>query len=88
VISRVKAATLVVADDRHREYLVWSDNFGHKRIERAVDHGRDVLGGTRVVCEEKKLVWEEAGEACKDVWDVGGDLRNRFCADIGGWCSG
>ena len=43
-------------------------------------------GGTWVVCEDKQLVWEEAGEAYKDVWDVGGDLVKRGVAEKMGWC--
>lgn len=31
------------------------------------------------MCEEKQLVWEEAPEAYKDVWDVGEDLLKKGC---------
>ena len=44
------------------------------------------MGGTWVVCEDKQLVWEEAGEAYKDVWAVGDDLVKKGCAEIWGWC--
>ncbi|MCJ1305722.1 hypothetical protein MMC08_008538 [Hypocenomyce scalaris] len=44
--------------------------------------------GAWVVCEEKALVWEEAGEAYKDVWAVGGDLVGRGVARRVGWGRG
>ena len=50
--------------------------------------GTDVNGGTWVVCEDKQLVWEEAGEAYKDVWAVGADLVAKGCAERWGWCRG
>ncbi len=40
------------------------------------------------MCEEKALVWEEAPEAYKDVWDVGEDLVQKGCAERWGWCRG
>ncbi|MCJ1407064.1 hypothetical protein MMC19_001134 [Ptychographa xylographoides] len=50
--------------------------------------GRNVNGGTWVVCEDKALVWEEAPEAYKDVWDVGDDLIDAGAAERVGWCWG
>ena len=50
--------------------------------------GRDVCGGTWVVCEDQALVWEEAPEAYKDVWDVGDDLVDGGAAERVGWCWG
>lgn len=50
--------------------------------------GRSVKGGTWVVCEEKALVWEEAPEAYKDVWDVGSDLERAGCVERRGWARG
>lgn len=52
------------------------------------DSGEDIHGGTWVVCEDKQLVWEEAGEAYKDVWAVGEDLVRRGVAERWGWCRG
>ncbi|KAF2501677.1 hypothetical protein BU16DRAFT_522588 [Lophium mytilinum] len=48
--------------------------------------GKDVHGGTWVVCEDRELVWEEAPEAYKDVWEVGEDLVESGVAEILGWC--
>lgn len=50
--------------------------------------GRNVNGGTWVVCEDKALVWEEAPEAYKDVWAVGDDLVDAGAAERVGWCWG
>ena len=47
---------------------------------------RNVNGGTWVICEDKELVWEEAPEAYKDVWDVGDDLVDAGAAERVGWC--
>ncbi|KAL9608678.1 MAG: hypothetical protein Q9167_006513 [Letrouitia subvulpina] len=43
-------------------------------------------GGTWVICEDKSLVWEEAPEAYKDVWAVGGELVAKGVAERWGWC--
>ena len=45
-------------------------------------------GGVWVVCEEKDLVWEEAVEAYKDVWEVSDDLVEAGVAKRVGWCRG
>lgn len=50
--------------------------------------GKEVRGGTWVVCEEKTLVWEEAVEAYKDVHAVAADLVREGVADCVGWCRG
>lgn len=50
--------------------------------------GEEIHGGTWVVCEDKQLVWEEAGEAYKDVWAVGEDLVRWGVAERWGWCRG
>ncbi|MCJ1249347.1 hypothetical protein MMC30_006570 [Trapelia coarctata] len=50
--------------------------------------GRNVNGGTWVICEDKALVWEEAPEAYKDVWDVGDDLVAIGAVERVGWCWG
>jgi len=50
--------------------------------------GRNINGGTWVICEDKALVWEEAPEAYKDVWDVGDDLVAAGAAERVGWCWG
>ncbi|MCJ1241293.1 hypothetical protein MMC14_009297 [Varicellaria rhodocarpa] len=49
---------------------------------------RSCKGGVWVVCEDKSLVWEEAVEAYKDVWDVADDLVNSGVAELVGWCRG
>ncbi|KAI9680711.1 MAG: hypothetical protein M1817_004151 [Caeruleum heppii] len=46
---------------------------------------RDV-GGSWVVCEDRRLVWEEAPEAYKDVYEVLGDLVREGVAEGVGWC--
>jgi len=89
-MSRAKAAEYVAgkyggkADDLLRGDYVKSDKKGNKQI--GGNEGRDVKGGCWVVCEDKELVWEEAPEAYKDVWDVGEDLVARGCAERWGWC--
>ncbi|KAL6718066.1 hypothetical protein ACLMJK_004151 [Lecanora helva] len=91
-LSRAKAATYVSqkysskAEDLLRGDFVRSDRHGNKRHEH--ETGRDVHGGCWVVCEMKDLVWEEAPEAYKDVWDVGDDLVKKGCAERWGWCRG
>ena len=64
-----------------------ADKHGNKR-HGDESTGRDVHGGCWVVCEMKELVWEEAPEAYKDVWDVGQDLVDKGCAERWGWCRG
>ena len=89
-LSRTKAATYVAekyagkAEDLLRGDFVRSDKHGNKQPED--QSGRNVMGGTWVVCEDKQLVWEEAGEAYKNVWDVGEDLVSKGCAERRGWC--
>ena len=89
--SRADAAKYVAEkyqnrpDDLIRGDFVRADRLGNKKREQ---NGRDIHGGTWVVCEDKQLIWEEAGEAYKDVWDVGDDLSSHSCADIWGWCRG
>ncbi len=91
-LSRAKAATYVAekyggkADDLLRGDFVRADKKGNKQLGDGT--GRDVNGGCWVVCEEKALVWEEASEAYKDVWDVGEDLLKKGCAERWGWCRG
>ena len=93
-LSRAKAATYVAekyagkADDLLRGDYVKTDKRGNKIAGGKGGEGRDVSGGCWVVCEEKQLVWEEAPEAYKDVWDVGEDLVARGCCERWGWCRG
>ena len=61
---------------------------GEEDGEREDGEGRDVNGGTWVICEDRQLVWEEAGEAYKDVWAVGEDLVRGGVAERWGWCRG
>ena len=93
-LSRAKAATYVAekyggkSEDLPRGDFVKADKRGNKQFGGGDTPGRDVSGGCWVVCEEKQLVWEEAPEAYKDVWDVGEDLVNKGCAERWGWCRG
>lgn len=93
-LSRAKAATYVAekyagrAEDLLRGDFVRSNKYGNKKIEEEDAQGRDINGGTWVVCEDKQLIWEEAGEAYKNVWDVGSDLVKKYCAEEWGWCRG
>ena len=57
-------------------------------ISNASMKARSIKTGTWVVCEDKALVWEEAAEAYKDVWDVGEDLVEKGAAKWVGWCWG
>ncbi|KAG8533388.1 uncharacterized protein KY384_002171 [Bacidia gigantensis] len=90
--SRADAATHVAekykgrADDLLRGDFVRADRHGNKKVDDG--QGRDIKGGTWVVCEDKQLVWEEASEAYKDVWKVAGDLVAKGCAERWGWCRG
>ena len=74
------------AEDLLRGDYAPLDRQGNKKVE--VREGRDVRGGTWVVCEERALVWEEAAEAYKDVWAVGDVLVRAGCAEVWGWCRG
>lgn len=93
-MSRAKASTYISnkykgrAEDLLRGDFMPMDKQGNKLGGRDSGVGEDVMGGTWVVCEEKQLVWEEAAEAYKDVWAVGGDLVGRGCAERWGWCRG
>lgn len=93
-LSRAKAATYVAekyagkSEDLLRGDFVKADKRGNKQFGGGDAPGRHVNGGCWVVCEEKQLVWEEAPEAYKDVWDVGEDLVKRGCAERWGWCRG
>lgn len=54
----------------------WSRNDAHARLSkrfRASDLERTALGG-RVICEDRRLIFEEAPEAYKDIHNVIGDL--------------
>ncbi|KAJ9668558.1 hypothetical protein H2201_001200 [Coniosporium apollinis] len=51
-----------------------------------VKDGKNVRGGTWVICDEKDLVWEEAPEAYKDVYAVAEDLVREGVAEVIGWC--
>ena len=93
-LSRAKAATYVAekyagkTEDLLRGDFVKTDKRGNKRFGGGDPPGRDVNGGCWVVCEEKQLVWEEAPEAYKDVWEVGEDLVQKGTAVRWGWCRG
>ncbi len=93
-LSRAKAASYVAekyagkTEDLLRGDFVKADKRGNKQFGGGDAPGRDVNGGCWVVCEEKQLVWEEASEAYKDVWDVGNDLVEKGCAERWGWCRG
>lgn len=91
-MSRAKAADYIAkkykgrAEDLLRGDFVAKDSQGNRESEMI--GGEDVHGGTWVVCEDKQLVWEEAGEAYKDVWAVGEDLVTKQVAEKVGWCRG
>lgn len=93
-LSRAKAASYVAemyagkTEDLLRGDFVKADKRGNKQFGGRDAPGRAVNGGCWVVCEEKQLVWEEASEAYKDVWDVGADLVEKGCAERWGWCRG
>lgn len=93
-MSRAKAADYMAkkyqgrADDLLRGDFVAKDSKGNRELGKEDEKGKDVHGGTWVVCEDKQLVWEEAGEAYKDVWAVGEDLVSRGVAKRWGWCRG
>lgn len=46
--------------------------------------GRDVHGGTWVICDQKELVWEESPDAYKDVFAVAEDLEREGLAEVMG----
>lgn len=91
-MSRAKAADYVAkkykgrAEDLLRGDYVAKDARGNRDCREG--GGEEVHGGTWVVCEDKQLVWEEAGEAYKDVWAVGEDLVTKGVAERWGWCRG
>lgn len=93
-LSRAKAASYIAekyagkTEDLLRGDFVKADKRGNKLFGGDNAGGRNVHGGCWVVCEEKQLVWEEAPEAYKDVWDVGEDLLKKGCAERWGWCRG
>ncbi|KAG6997791.1 hypothetical protein G7Y79_00037g073090 [Physcia stellaris] len=93
-MSRAKAAGYVEGKYKGRaEDLLRGDFVGRRGGSINGDGGKgeggeDIHGGTWVVCEDKQLVWEEAGEAYKDVWAVGEDLVRREVAERWGWCRG
>ncbi|MCJ1317135.1 hypothetical protein MMC15_002457 [Xylographa vitiligo] len=99
-LSRAKALAVVAkkydgrAEDLLRGDFVRMDAGGNKvgggkgEREDWDGGGRHVRGGTWVVCEDRALVWEEAPEAYKDVWDVGDDLVGAGAAERVGWCWG
>lgn len=92
-MSRAKAAEKMAkkykgkGEDLLRGDFVAKDNHGNQQTGGG-DDGKDVHGGTWVVCEDKQLVWEEAGEAYKDVWAVGEDLVAKGVCERWGWCRG
>jgi RNA-splicing ligase RtcB len=55
----------------------------HDKVLRG---GSSFGGGTWVVCEDKKLVWEEAPDAYKDIKAVANDLAGYGLVEIMGWC--
>jgi RNA-splicing ligase RtcB len=47
--------------------------------------GRNVHGGTWIICDQKELVWEESPDAYKDVFAVADDLEREGVAEVMGW---
>ncbi|MCJ1254312.1 hypothetical protein MMC24_002127 [Lignoscripta atroalba] len=64
------------------------DLVGNRQGGPGAGGGEYINRGTWVVCEDKQLVWEEAPEAYKDVWEVGADLVDGGWASRVGWCRG
>ncbi|MCJ1468057.1 hypothetical protein MMC07_006683 [Pseudocyphellaria aurata] len=98
-MSRAKAASYVAqkykgkSEDLLRGDFMRADRKGNKHLDgqgKSGEGGQEehVVGGTWVVCEDKQLVWEEAPDAYKDVWDVAGDLVTSGAAENWGWCRG
>ncbi|KAI9890718.1 MAG: hypothetical protein M1814_003648 [Vezdaea aestivalis] len=102
-MSRAKAAVWVAQKYKGKyEELLRGDNGDitggrksdkHVRVEALMERmgaqeGEAVKGGTWVLCDEKELVWEEAVEAYKDVWEVGADLERVGAAEVVGWAKG
>lgn len=95
-MSRAKALSQLPAKHNNKSQDILRgdytriDNRGNKNVvnTNAASAGRNVNGGTWVICEDKALVWEEAPEAYKDVWDVGDDLVAAGAAERVGWCWG
>ncbi|KAI4164660.1 MAG: hypothetical protein LQ342_001634 [Letrouitia transgressa] len=91
-MSRAKAADYVRKKYRGQEDqllrgdVVRSEPSSNKKKNKAAAGPEDVFGGTWVICEDKGLVWEEAPEAYKDVWEVGRDLVAKGVAERWGWC--
>ncbi|KAI4214494.1 MAG: hypothetical protein LQ351_002911 [Letrouitia transgressa] len=90
-MSRAKAADYVRKKYRGQEDQLLRGDVVRpepKRDKKSKSAGgpEDVFGGTWVICEDKGLVWEEAPEAYKDVWEVGGDLVAKGVAERWGWC--
>lgn len=94
LMSRVKAASYISqkyrgkTQDLLRGDLMKTDKKGAKSAIAGSHAGEGVSGGTWVICEDKQLVWEEAPEAYKDVWEVGADLVAKGAAEQWGWCRG
>ena len=89
-MSRAKAASYVEGKYKGRSEDLLRGDFvrGTKNRGGQKEGGEDVNGGTWVLWEVKQLLWEEAGEAYKDVWAVGEDLVRNGVAERWGWCRG
>ncbi|KAI9699136.1 MAG: hypothetical protein M1836_003325 [Candelina mexicana] len=96
-MSRAKAATYISRKYKGRsEDLLRGDtptkidSNGNKHCTSTSSHGNVrgeyENGGAWIVCEDKQLVWEEAPEAYKDVWEVCADLERERVAECVGWC--
>ncbi|KAL8741666.1 MAG: hypothetical protein Q9190_005755 [Brigantiaea leucoxantha] len=90
-MSRAKAAEWIAAKYNRQADLMLRGDVNVKPQDRNGKKGvagsqHEENGGTWVVCEDKNLVWEEAPEAYKDIWRVGGDLVDRGVAEMWGWC--
>ena len=91
-LSRAKALATLPGKYNHQGSDLLNANFSKlnrdgNKVE-GVEGGKGIRGGVWVICEEKELVWEEAVEAYKDVWDVGADLVSAGVAERVGWCRG
>ncbi|KAF2815483.1 uncharacterized protein BDZ99DRAFT_459331 [Mytilinidion resinicola] len=90
-MSRHKALVSLSQKYKNPELLLQPSAASEARSNKTAGEGqwaagKEVNGGTWVVCEDRELVWEEAPEAYKDVWEVGEDLVDSGVAEILGWC--
>jgi hypothetical protein len=82
-MSRAKALSSLSQKYKNPDVLLQPNSASRSQ---GGSNGEDVHGGTWVICDEKQLVWEEAPEAYKDVYEVCDDLVREGVAEVIGWC--